>query len=341
MADIPQEDAELLGLSDEDLEALADVDVPEMPDVVLDDREREWLETAEEGRTADLERVSTLSEEAIRYLLEPGRDVTDGLSHDDVDEDALRRMSDIADQPNGLFEIATVEDIALLEEIAVLPEHQLRGAAGGVRIPGCVWRPFTNRTVSTTALIGPRAIIEHTMGVGTMNGSWNYHNQAGRPYSHTYYDGIGNRIQVQGADRRSAATLEGNPYVIAKETEDYGQYFPGGGTTCGTIPPWRAEQLRVIAIDDAWCCKRFGIPAVLMPDSCSGTRGIGYHRLGIDPWRKAGCLEYSTATGKCCPDVARISQMPGLVRSIKTLVDGPTPPPTPSTAQGAAVLLLL
>lgn len=341
MADITPEDAELLGLSDEDLDVLADVYVPETPDVILDDREREWLETAEEVRAADLERVSTLSEDAVRYLSEPGSDpVTDGLSHDYVDESDLRRLSDIAEQPEDLLEIATASDVLLLEEIAVLPEHQLRGAAGGVRIPGAVWRPFTQRTVSTTPLIGPRAIIEHTMGVGTMNGSWNYHNQVGRPYSHTYYDGIGNRIQVQGADRRSAATLEGNPYVIAKETEDYGKYFSGGGTTCGTIPAWRQEQLRVIALDDAWCCKRFGIPAVLMPDSCSGTRGIGYHRLGIDPWRKAGCLEYSTARGKCCPDVARISQMPGLVRSIKTLVDGPTPPPPDATQERAMLLLL-
>ncbi|MGH9251234.1 MAG: hypothetical protein ACRD0W_17175, partial [Acidimicrobiales bacterium] len=237
--------------------------------------------------------------------------LTDGFSHDEDDGgEKAREFSD--------------DDVrAFLEQV---DDTDRRGAAGGVRLPGAVWKPFTNRSVSTTPLVGPRAIIEHTMGVGTMLGSWSWHNRPGNPYTHTYYDGIGNRVQVQGVDRRAAGTLEGNPYVIAKETEDTGKYFPGGGRTCGNIPAWRQEQLRVIALDDAWCCRRFGIPAVLMPNSCAGTRGIGYHRLGIDPWRFAGCLRYSSARGKCCPDVRRIAQMPALVRAIAALVT-PLPPP--------------
>jgi hypothetical protein len=342
MAELSREDAELLGLDDDDLEVLADVELPEQPDVELTGEEQDALGWAERRREGDLRRVADLDDEQIRYLSEPSKGrvmvvdpFTDGLEHEgpfETEDDAeatdeLRRRFNEMAQPDGLLEADPFLDLIDLEDLGVRA-----AVTGGVRLPGATWAPFTAREVSSTPLIGPRAVIEHTM-VGTMGGSWSYHNRPGMAYAHGYRDGIGNCLQAQGLDRRAAATLEGNPYVIAFENEDYGRWFPDAGRTCGTIPPFREEQLRRIVVDDAFCCVRFGIPAVLMADSCAATRGIGYHRLGIYPWRKSGCLIYSNADYKCCPDVARIAQMPGIVRAVAAIVDGvtPTPIPTPVT----------
>jgi hypothetical protein len=142
-----------------------------------------------------------------------------------------------------------------------------------------------------------------------MWGSWNWHNQPTRPYTHLYYDGIGNRLQVQELELRAAGQLELNPYFISAETEDYGKWFLGAGTTCGNIPAWRDEQEEVLAKDIAWCQMRFKFPMRLMRNSCES--GIGYHRLGIPggPEYKSSCPKTSTAIGKCCPDWRRIHQI--------------------------------
>jgi hypothetical protein len=154
-----------------------------------------------------------------------------------------------------------------------------------------------------------RGFLLHTMGVGTMWGSWNYHNQPGMPYTHLYYDGVGNRLQVQELELRAAGQLELNPYFISAETEDFGKWFPNAGTTCGKIAPWRDEQLDVLAKDIAFCYMRFKFPLRLMTDACQS--GIGWHRLGIPggPEYKSSCPKTSNATGKCCPDNARIQQI--------------------------------
>lgn len=177
-----------------------------------------------------------------------------------------------------------------------------------VRLPDADWTPFTNRSVSTTPL-QMRGFLLHTMGVGTMWGSWNYHNAPGMPYTHLYYDAKGNRIQAQELELRAAGQLELNPYFISCETEDHPRSFPGYGSTCDTIAPWNDAQLDALSHDIVWCWKRFQFPLQLMTNACQS--GIGYHRLGIPggPEYNPNCPRTSNSTGKCCPAHARIHQV--------------------------------
>jgi hypothetical protein len=179
----------------------------------------------------------------------------------------------------------------------------------GVHLPGAVWKPFTERTVSITPWTGPLTWIIHTIGKGSALGAWHYHNQVGKPYVQLYYDNHGVPYQTTGLQYRAAGTLELNPYVIASETADYGPGFGEWDGKCGHVPPFTDEQVAGYIRDLTWTFLRFGGNPVLMTETCSPLGGIGWHRLSIDPWRQAGCLEGSTTPGKCCPDDARISQI--------------------------------
>src|SRR5215207_3454257 len=180
----------------------------------------------------------------------------------------------------------------------------------GIRLPGAIWRPFTNRTVSSLPWKEPGAIIGHTMGYGTRGGSWNYHNDPGMPYTQLYYDQHGVPYQVTGLEYRSAGTLELNPYVIAMEVADAGPGFPEWDRRCGNVPPMTDAQVAGLIRDCAWMCVALGIEPRELADSCEATTvgGIGWHRQGIDHWRKPGCPKTSNSYGKCCPDESRISQ---------------------------------
>lgn len=181
----------------------------------------------------------------------------------------------------------------------------------GIRLPGATWKPFTNRTVSSLPWAGPGTIIGHTI-VGTRDGAWSYHNQPGIAYVQLYYDQHGNPIQTTGLEFRSAGTLELNPYVIAIEVADSGPGFDAWDGKCGNVPPMTDAQVAGLIRDCAWMCVALGIEPRELTNSCEalpgGPGGIGWHRLGIDPWRAPGCPLTSNSRGKCCPDDARISQ---------------------------------
>jgi len=147
------------------------------------------------------------------------------------------------------------------------------------------------------------------MGKGTRLGSWNYHNEVGKPYTQLYYDQLGVPYQVTGLEYRAAGTLELNPYVIASETADWGPGFADWDGKCGHVPPFTDAQVAGYIRDLTWTFLRFGGNPVLMSESCLPLGGIGWHRLSIDPWRQSGCLNGSTSVGKCCPDDVRISQI--------------------------------
>ena len=100
-------------------------------------------------------------------------------------------------------------------------------------------------------------------------------------------------------DFQADANLQGNPRLISIETSD--------GRHAAT--PWSAAQLDAITELVVWCCRTHSIPPDLITDSASTRRGIGYHRLGIDPWRVAGTEKWSNAVGKVCPGDVRIDQL--------------------------------
>lgn len=127
--------------------------------------------------------------------------------------------------------------------------------------------------------------------------------------------GNGEIIQSRDTRYRSAANKDGNHRVIAIENEDFGaRYGPWSGSN---VPAFTPEQCEAIARICAWAHQVHGIPLVPCPDSRPGSRGIAYHRQGIDGnfgsfaygGRVSGGEVWSTSTGKVCPGDRRIHQL--------------------------------
>lgn len=118
---------------------------------------------------------------------------------------------------------------------------------------------------------------------------------------------------------RSAANLDGNHRVISIENEDAAQDVPLSG-----------EQVEACAQILAWAHKTHGVPLQLCPDSKPGSRGLAYHRQGIDgnfggmrfPGRVAGGEVWSESFGKTCPRDKRIAQLPLILARAKEIVNG-------------------
>lgn len=123
---------------------------------------------------------------------------------------------------------------------------------------------------------------------------------------------------------QSAANYQGNPHVIAVETEDYGSAF--GSWSGSNVPSWTPAQLEALAKIAVWVNKTHGIPLVPLPNSKRASTGIGFHRQGIDGnfpnGRVAGGEVWSTSTGKVCPGDRRIAQIPGIIARAKQIVGG-------------------
>jgi hypothetical protein len=155
--------------------------------------------------------------------------------------------------------------------------------------------------------------------VGTLAGSWSWSNRPGGSYWHFGLGCTGALWQCQDLRYRSAANLEGNWRVIPIETEDApggNVCFPRWSGHCGDVPSWTEAQIAKLVDLIEWLCRRYNIPAVLIPDTAAGRRGIAYHRQGIDPWRCSTCETWSNP-GKCCPDWRRIGQIPRIVQLVQ------------------------
>jgi hypothetical protein len=138
--------------------------------------------------------------------------------------------------------------------------------------------------------------------------------------------GSGETWQCHDLRYRSAANLDGNPYVIPIETADMGSPFTAWSGQCGDVPAWTGAQVtRLIALI-AWLCVRYAIPPVIIPDTKPGRRGLAYHRQGVpnSPEWKTGNLRWSSSVGKCCPDWRRIAQFKDVVvPAVRNLVNPP------------------
>lgn len=122
----------------------------------------------------------------------------------------------------------------------------------------------------------------------------------------------GTILQSRDTRFRSAANLNGNHRVIAIENEDGGRW----------AEPLTDAQVAANARILAWAHATHGIPLQLCPDSRPGSRGLGYHRQGIDgnfatyrfPGRVPGGEVWSSARGKVCPGDNKIAQLPDILR---------------------------
>lgn len=124
----------------------------------------------------------------------------------------------------------------------------------------------------------------------------------------------GTILQSRDTLYRSGANLEGNHRVIAIENADMP---PTWNTADGhAVPAMTAAQVEACARIAAWAHQTHGIPLVANPNSRPTSRGIGYHRQGIDGnWsgyayggRVTGGESWTTSPGKVCPGDRRIKQ---------------------------------
>lgn len=135
----------------------------------------------------------------------------------------------------------------------------------------------------------------------------------------TYPDG--DIEQSRDTIYQSAANLNGNHRVIASENADYGPAFNGMPRTKAGVPPLTQAQVEANAEIYKWLHATHGIPLQLNPNSLPTSRGIGYHRQGIDgnfggfkfPGRVKGGELWTEHFGKVCPDDLRIAQVPQIL----------------------------
>lgn len=134
--------------------------------------------------------------------------------------------------------------------------------------------------------------------------------------------GDGHIYQSRDTQFASAANFDGNSRVIAIENADRDSSFLPWNINDGhAVPLFTEAQIESIAKICAWAYFTHGIPLERCPDSKPGSRGIGFHRQGIDGnWagyayggRVSGGELWTKYPGKVCPGDRRISQLPQII----------------------------
>jgi hypothetical protein len=208
------------------------------------------------------------------------------------------------------------------------------------RYPRAQYRPLGRQTQNR--MVAHDIVCLHTM-VSSLAACDRYFRLQGYGGTESHY-GVGDRtdprvLQWQDRAYRADANLEGNPRVISVETADTRGEF--GRWTGVNVPAWSSWQLQAledllvwecsraahVGCPPSWRCHQVGIPAVLIPDTRPGRRGIGYHRQGVDPWRVAGGEVWSRSRGKVCPGDRRVKQIPALVDRVAARLAPPAPKP--------------
>jgi N-acetylmuramoyl-L-alanine amidase-like protein len=198
------------------------------------------------------------------------------------------------------------------------------------RYSGASWRPL-EKSQGQSRMTRHDIVCLHTM-VGSLTSTDSFFRKGGWSGTESHF-GVGGKwgadathgldgkvYQWQDTNYRADANLEGNHHIISIETADNAPARPD------QILAWTPKQLDAIVKIIAWACKEHDIPAVLIPDSKPGRRGIGYHRLGCEHSRGIGAVpgflvaggeRWSTSRGKECPGSRRIAQIPGIIERVK------------------------
>lgn len=146
--------------------------------------------------------------------------------------------------------------------------------------------------------------------------------------AHFSTTGDGRLIQSRDTRYRSAANLDGNPRIIAIENADHGPEFPKWSGS--DVPALTDAQIDRCAEVLAWAHLEHGIPLQLCPDSRPGSRGLAYHRQGIDgnfegylfAGRRHGGEVWTEHRGKVCPGDRRIAQLPLILARAQDIIEG-------------------
>ncbi len=158
---------------------------------------------------------------------------------------------------------------------------------------------------------GHRLFTGHTMA-GTMAGTKAFFDvddvdpddDIDGAFSHFGLAANGHFEQWMPIDRAAASDLEGNNYTISVEVEDKGPFFPVWSGS--DVPAMTGNQVVVLRLFTRWLIQEDWVPPRIANTSCE--RGLGYHRLGIDPYRVSNCPKFSQHRGKACPGDRRINQ---------------------------------
>lgn len=149
----------------------------------------------------------------------------------------------------------------------------------------------------------------------------------------------GTILQSRDTRYRSAANLNGNHRIIAIENEDHGPAFGRWNVKDGhAVPDFTAAQIEANAQILAWAHKTHGVPLQLMPNSRPTSRGLAYHRQGVDgnfddydfPGRVSGGETWTESDGKVCPGDKRIARRQQILNRAKRIVAGTPPTPAPT-----------
>lgn len=132
--------------------------------------------------------------------------------------------------------------------------------------------------------------------------------------SHFYVRKDGTVEQYVSTAYQAPANLQGNSSLISVETQ--------GGVRNANSEPWTSAQIEALAKICAWASKTHGIPLIKMPNSRSTSVGIGYHKLGVDPYRVDGGERWSSSYGKICPGAGKIAQVDRIVARARQILAG-------------------
>lgn len=168
------------------------------------------------------------------------------------------------------------------------------------KMPGAVWKPirrnYTARKRShTDCVILHIAVTEASSLQGWFN------NPRAYASSHFYVRRDGTIEQYIDADYISWANGDANPRAVTVETQGMGS------------GKWTSAQVKSLAHIAVWANDRYGVPMVMMPNSRPSSKGVGYHRQGVDPWRVSGGEVWSKSYGKICPGYDRVKQVDDVV----------------------------
>lgn len=136
---------------------------------------------------------------------------------------------------------------------------------------------------------------------------FNYFNQPGNPCSHFYVRRDGTVEQYVDTDYVAPAQLAGNSTMLGIETQ--------GGANEATVDTelWSLACLNSLIKLTKWLQQVDNFPAIMMANSLAGSQGLGYHRLGINPWRIKDGQLWSESYGKLCPGANKINQIKTII----------------------------
>ena len=163
----------------------------------------------------------------------------------------------------------------------------------------------------------PRRLVLHTAVSDDTPSMFGFFDTPGNATPHFYVGRDGEVEQYIGTEHGSGAVLDGNHDCITVETFDG---FPTTWNGGGPGPRWTDTQVEALAKLAVWCHETHDIPLEQLPSSLPGSRGIGWHRQGIDGnfphepgellgGRVEGGELWSDSFGKVCPTETRIRQI--------------------------------